>query len=125
MDQVSALLAPTRAESNSRLRRGLRLGHGRPGRDRLGRKLAGTVPRFIARGPEEPPDDRELEERLRTRDRDRRAQQVLGRVVGGVTGMPLRLELLVEGPERFDLHRVADPFEDPLLSTLHEPVTGL
>ena len=38
--------------------------------------------------------------------------------------MPFGLELLVERPQRFDLHRVADPLENPFLRALRETVTS-
>ena len=52
------------------------------------------------------------------------AEQVLGRVVARVARVPLGLELLVERPQRLDLHRVAHALEEPLLRAVHEPVAG-
>ena len=81
--------------------------------------------RSSPRGPKKRPMTGKLPERLRPRDRDRRRQQVLGRVVARVARVPLGLELLVERPQRLDLHRVAHALEEPLLDPVHEPVAGL
>src|SRR5580704_42318 len=46
-------------------------------------------------------------------------------VITRIPRMPFGLELLVEGPQRLDLHRVAHPLEEPLLDAVHESIAGL
>ena len=53
------------------------------------------------------------------------ASRFSGSVVDGVAGLPVRVELGVEPPQRLDLHGVAHPAQHPGLHPVGEALAGL